>query len=76
MAKGAATGRPPPTLHPCDAVGCWEWGPFGQGVFLRGGGVARWWCRRHLPADYWDHQVAKAKGPAPGHGPLGQGALF
>lgn len=38
-----------PFVHYCDHDGCGKWGSFG---FDMGGGVTRWACMEHQPADY------------------------
>ena len=35
----------------CVHAGCNRWGPFGKELSR---GQSGYWCKEHLPADYWD----------------------
>jgi hypothetical protein len=48
----------------CCHPGCSKAGNFGRGVHLRAGKIGEWWCRQHLPEDYFNH-LKPEKTPLP-----------
>ncbi|TAN61463.1 MAG: hypothetical protein EPN20_12410 [Magnetospirillum sp.] len=63
-----------PTFHGCIHAGCEAFGSWGRKRRgADGKPVTDWWCRAHLPADYWT-VAALAAPPAPTKS-KGQGRL-